>query len=76
MSYISAGGGAFLEYVEGKVLSGAIAILEKCAKNKWDRFSGHQTRNPALQVVSTPPGTVCGAGFFKRNLERALQISL
>ena len=32
ISYISTGGGAFLEFVEGKVLP-AVEILEKCAKN-------------------------------------------
>ncbi len=33
ISYISTGGGAFLEYVEGKILP-AVAILEERAKNK------------------------------------------
>jgi len=33
VSYISTGGGAFLEYVEGKILP-AVAILEQCAGRK------------------------------------------
>lgn len=62
ISYISTGGGAFLEFVEGKVLP-AVAMLEERAKQypvqagKPARFSARlRAREPSSTVEDTDTG--------------------